>query len=175
MAQKYLYILFICVLPLGAQVLISPVDAMKQTYGDKSTIVKKNILLTKAQAQAVQTEAKVKLDTKIFRTFKATKGTKLLGFGILINKKIRSKNGVVLYFISSDSLLLAIEVIAFNEPLEYLPSKQWNAQFQEIPTTKMLRVSKEIPTITGATLSARALVDGSRLAFAIYNKILKEN
>ena len=37
----------------------------------------------------------------------------------------------------------------------------------------MLRLSKEIPTITGATLSARSVTDGSRVAFAIYNEILK--
>jgi len=64
--------------------------------------------------------------------------------------------------------------VAFNEPLEYMPSKEWKSQFQNIETTKMLRISKEIPTITGATLSAVSITDGSRVAFALYNEILKE-
>ncbi len=173
--MKYsLLILSLFALSLSAKILISPVDAMKQSYGSDAEIVKKNILLSKTQATAIQKSAKTKLDSKIFRVFKATKKSKLLGYGILINKKVRSKNAVVLYFISKDSILKSIEVIAFNEPMEYLPSQKWNSQFQDLYTDKMLRVSKEIPTITGATLSARSITDGSRVAFAFYNEVLKD-
>lgn len=174
MIKKHIYMLLIFALPLSAKILISPVDAMKQAYGGESIVVKKNILVSKKQAEVIQQEAKVKLDSKIFRIFKATKDEKLLGFGVLINKKVRSKNAVVIYFISNNSILKGIEIIAFNEPLEYLPSKKWNSQFQDIKTDKMLRVSKEIPTITGATLSARSITDGSRIAFALYNEVLRD-
>lgn len=134
---------------------------------------KKNILLSSQQAARITEEAKVKLDTKIFRIFKAIKADKVLGFGILVNNKVRSKNAVVIYFITPQSILKGIEIIAFNEPDEYIPSKEWNSQFQNIETTKMLRSSKEIPTITGATLSARSITDSSRVAFALYNEVLK--
>jgi len=33
--------------------------------------------------------------------------------------------------------------------------------------------SRDIPTITGATLSARSVTDASRIAFAIYHELLK--
>ena len=161
-------------LSLSAEVLISPVDAMKQSYGNDAVIVKKNMLLSKTQASKIQKSSKTKLDSKIFRVFKATKESKLLGYGILVNKKVRSKNAVVIYFISNKSVLKSIEVIAFNEPIEYLPSDKWNSQFEDVGTDKMLRVSKEIPTITGATLSARSITDGSRVAFAFYNEVLKD-
>ncbi len=167
-----IFLTLLCALSLSANVLISPQDAMKLTYGLDARIEKKNILLSKMQAQKIQKEAKVKLRSKIFRTFKATKENTTLGYGILINKKVRSKNAVILYFISK-GILKSIEIIAFNEPREYLPSKNWNSQFQNLPTSKLLRISKEIPTITGATLSARSVVEGSRVAFALYNKLLR--
>ncbi len=173
MMQYFLSLFLLCTLPLSAKILISPLDAMHYAYGSDAKVLKQNILLSKAQASRIQKEAKVKLNTKIYRIFKAHKGKAFLGYGILINKKVRSKNGVVLYFISKDSILKGIEIIAFNEPIEYLPSKQWNSQFQDKNTSKPLRVSREISTITGATLSARSVTDGSRLAFAIYNEILK--
>ncbi len=160
-------------LPLSAKLLISPIDAMHYTYGEDTKVVKKNILLSKAQAAAIEKQASVQLTSKIFRIYRAIKNGKIVGYGILINKKVRSKNGVVLYFISPESKLLGIEIIAFNEPIEYLPSKQWNSQFQNIQTDKLLRVSKEIATITGATLSARSVTDGSRIAFGIYNTVIK--
>ena len=146
---------------------------MKATYGKDTTITKKNILLSKAKAKIIQQSAQVKLTSKIFRIFKAKKEDEVLGYGILVNKKVRSKNAVVLYLISKDSVLKSIEVIAFNEPLEYIPSKSWNAQFENIQTDTMLRSSKEIPTITGATLSAQSITNGSRIAFALYNEMLK--
>ena len=174
MKYSLLIISSLLALSLSAKVLISPVDAMKQSFGDDAEIVKKNILLSKAQASEIQKSAKTKLDSKIFRVFKATKESKLLGYGVLINKKVRSKNAVVLYFISKDSILKSIEIIAFNEPIEYLPSDRWNSQFENLSTDTMLRVSKQIPTISGATLSARSITDGSRVAFAFYNEVLKD-
>lgn len=174
--MKHFYIFFVLILtlPLNAKMLISPIDAMSQNFGLDSQITKENILLTNAQANKIEDIAKTKLEKKIVRVFKAQKNNKIVGYGVLINKKIRSKNGVVLYMISSDSILKTIEIIAFNEPMEYIPSNTWMSQFQNRQTKNMLILSKEIPTITGATMSARNIVDGSRIAFAIYNEILKD-
>lgn len=174
MIKIFTFTLLLFALPLSAKMLISPIDAMKAIYGANSEVSKKNILLSKAQASKIEQESQVKLDTKIFRFYRATNANKLLGYGILINKKVRSKNAVVLYFISTDAVLKSIEIIAFNEPPEYMPSENWNSQFKDIATTKMLRLSKDIPTITGATLSARSITDSSRVAFAFYNEVLKE-
>jgi len=173
MRQFLLYLLIFLALPLSAKMLISPKDAMAQNYGAKSKISEESILLSGAQAKKIQELSGVKLDSKIFKFYKALKEGKTLGYGILINRKIRSKNGVVLYLISSESVLKGIEVIAFNEPMEYVPSKKWMSQFQNVDTSVPLALSKDIPTITGATLSAKSFVDGSRLAFAFYNEVLK--
>ena len=169
---KYLLILLFT-LSLSANILITPQDAMKYMYGDTVKVEKKNILLSSKEAKKIQKNSKVKLSSKIFRVFKAIEDEKVLGYGILVNKKVRSKNAVIIYFISKN-ILKGIEIIAFNEPVEYLPSKHWNSQFTNITTDKMLRVSKDIPTITGATLSARSITDGSRVAFAFYNELLKD-
>lgn len=157
---------------LQAQILISPIDAMREGFGSDTEVSKKNILLSNAKAKIVQKNAKLKLDTKIYRVFSAKKDNRLLGYGILINRKVRSKNAVVLYMIK-DEILTNMEIIAFNEPLEYIPSKRWKEQFENRPTSKYLQLNREIPTITGATLSARSITDGSRLAFSLYNTLLK--
>ena len=169
----FIYTFLLLTLPLSAKILISPIDAMKHSFGVNSEISKKNILLKSDQVKKISQDAKAKLSTKIFRVFKAIKNNKTIGYGIIINRKVRSKNAVVLYIISADSVLKSIEVIAFNEPMEYLASKNWILQFENVNTDKMLRVGKEIPTITGATMSARSIVDGSRVAFALYNEMLK--
>jgi Na+-translocating ferredoxin:NAD+ oxidoreductase RnfG subunit len=173
--MKYISILLIIffTLPLNAKMLISPVDVMKQSFGVNSKISKKNILLKNNQAKKIQQDARAKIKSKIFKVFKAEKSGKTLGYGIIVNRKVRSKNAAVLYVISKDSVLKSIEIIAFNEPMEYIPSKTWIKQFENISTDKRLRTGNEIPTITGATLSAKSIVDGSRVAFAFYEEMLK--
>lgn len=159
---------------LSAEVLLSPIDAMKENYSKTATISKRNILLSSEKFHKIQTLAKTKLRTKIYRIYIAKEGAKTLGYGILINRTVRSKNAVVMYIITNNSMLKGIEIIAFNEPHEFIPSKTWTSQFQNIPTRKMLKLSRDIPTITGATLSARNVTNGSRIAFALYNELLKE-
>lgn len=174
MKKIFISIILLFGISLNAKILISPIDAMKYNFGSEIKIVKKNILLNRQQAKTIQKSAKVKIKKKIFKIYKAIKGKSVEGYGILINRKVRSKNMVALYIIDKTSTLKSIEIIAFNEPLEYMPSKKYSEQFKDVPTTKNLRVEKEVSTITGATLSARSLTDGSRLAFAIYNELLKE-
>ncbi|MDD5203243.1 MAG: FMN-binding protein, partial [Sulfurimonas sp.] len=103
--MKTLLLAFLFALSLSADVLISPEEALSLAYKDATKIEKRNILLTNAQAQKIQEESKVKLSSKIYRIFTAQKDEKVLGYGILINETVRSKNAVILYFISSDSLL----------------------------------------------------------------------
>ncbi len=174
MKKIILYILIFS-LSLNAKLLISPIDAMKQSFGENSEISKKNILVSKSQIKIIEQDAKAKTTTKIFRVFKAKIDDKILGYGIILKRKIRTKSAVILYIISNDGVLKSIDIIAFNEPLEYIPSKTWIKQFNELPTNKMLKVSQDIPTITGATMSARSIVDASRIAFAFYKEIIKKD
>jgi len=170
--MKKLLLLLTITVALSAQVLISPIEAMQENYDLNATVTKKNILLSNSKFKSIQKNAQTKLTTKIYRVFTAKKDGKTLGYGVLVNRKVRSKNAVILYFIQ-DSTLQGIEVIAFNEPLEYVPTKKWNAQFVNIKTDKMLQLNRDIPSISGATMSARSVTDGSRIAFAIYNELLK--
>ena len=175
--MKYIVtvLLLFFITSLNAKLIISPFDAMKIAYGDDVEISKKNILLKKQQVKKILKDAKVrKLHSKIIRVFKAEKNHALLGYGVLITRVMRTKTVTVLYIITKDGVLQSSEIIAFNEPAEYMPSKTWLKQFKNISTNKRLVVSKDIPTITGATLTARGLVDGSRVAFAFYKEILED-
>ncbi|MDA7816649.1 FMN-binding protein [Sulfurimonas sp.] len=173
MKKTLLFTILLISTSLHAKLLISPYDAMYASYGKSITITKKNILLNKTKAKNVSQSAKAKLTSKIFRVFTAKIDDEVVGYGILISKVMRTKSAVVLYLVSKDSLLKSIEIISFNEPPEYIPSNTWSKQFENLPVDTRLVLTQNIPKITGATLSARAIVDGSRIALAFYEEILK--
>ncbi|MDF1876695.1 FMN-binding protein [Sulfurimonas sp. SAG-AH-194-L11] len=172
MKKLLLILLILSISLLQAKILVSPLKAMQEEYDLNATITKKNILLSNKKFKDIQTNAKTKLDTKIYRIFTAKKDDKTLGYGILVSRKVRSKNAVVLYFIKNNQLQ-GIDIIAFNESMEYITSNTWNKQLQGTSTDKMLRLNRDIPSISGATMSARSVIEGSRIAFAIYNELLK--
>lgn len=152
--------------------LVSPIDAMKSVFGEKCSVAKKNTLLNHTQAAEVQKAAQLKLETKIYRFYTATTGGKTVGHGILITRQVRQKDASVLYMITPAGTIAAIEIIAFNEPPEYIPQPAYIDQFRGKSSSDTLRVGKDIPTISGATLSARNITDGARLALALYNVII---
>jgi len=169
-----LFLLSLFALTLQAKLLISPFDAMKLHFGEDSTIEKKSLLLTSDETKTITKLAKVKLKTKIYKTFRASKDGKLLGHGILVLHKVRSKDTAVLSIITPDGRLKTIEIVAFNEPMEYLPSKSWIEVLDNQTLSDSLALGKDIPSITAATMSARAATNAVRIALSIYEVKFKK-
>jgi len=171
--MKYLPYLFLSI-TLQAKLLLSPYEAMTLHFPEDVNIEKKSILLTKNEAQAVSKLAKSKLKTKIYKTFHATKDGKLIALGILVLHKVRSKDTAVLSIITPDGVLQTVEIIAFNEPIEYLPSKSWLQVLNNKTLSPTLALGKDIPSISAATMSARATTMSSRIALSIFEVKFKK-
>jgi electron transport complex protein RnfG len=169
-----LTLLFFFAISLQAKLLLSPFDAMKANFGDDVEIVKKNILLSNNQAKALVEQAQTKIDTKIYRIFHAKKDGNILGYGILVLHKVRSNKTAILSIITPDGVLKCIEVIAFNEPMEYIPSANWIKVLENQTLSPRLNLGKDIPTVTGSTLSARAATKAARIALALFNVKYKQ-
>ncbi len=110
---------------------------------------------------------------KIFRTFRVNKDDKTIAYAILISRVVRTKDAAILYMISPEGIIEGVEVIAFNEPPEFTPSRNYVDQFKGKTANDTLRVGKDIPTVTGATMGARNVTDGARLALAVFDMVFK--
>jgi hypothetical protein len=151
-----------------AQILGDPVALTQHTFSVKS-IEQKTIILNEKQVQQLSKVSQQVIDTKLYRIYIAKNGPATVGYGVLLSKKVRTKTAIALYFIDMDNRIKSIEIVAFNEPIEYLPTKTWLDGFDNKNSTNALRLNQDIPTVSGATLSARAITDGSRLALSLIN------
>jgi hypothetical protein len=148
-------------------------SVIKSSFTGVSTIDPKQIILTKKQFSQVKSSAKAAVRTKIYRYYDIKSDTKRLGYAVLIVRKVRAKKATVLYAFDNSGTLRFTEIMAFGEPPEYIPSKTWMSQLQNQDKSTTLTVGKDIPTISGSTLSARSITEGARVARAIYEIILK--
>lgn len=172
--MRYLLVTFLLLSSLQAKLLISPFDILHAVYGKDVKIEKKNVLLSIDKAEVVYKQAKMKKGGKIFRTFKVNKDKNTIAYAILISRVVRTKDAAILYMISPEGVIEGVEVIAFNEPPEFTPSQNYIDQFKGKTTKDTLRVGKDIPTVTGATMGARNVTDGARLALAVFDMLYKD-
>lgn len=171
--MRYIILTLFLLSTLQAKLLISPFDALHAVYGQDVKVEKKNVLLTIDKAEIVYKQAKMKKGGKIFRTFKVSREDKTIAYAILVSRVVRTKDAAILYMISAEGVIEGVEVIAFNEPPEFTPSRQYVDQFKGKTANDTLRVGKDVPTVTGATMSARNVTDGARLALAVFDMVFK--
>ena len=150
------------------------IDEVIYSSFPKSTIMEKhNLIVTKKQFSEIQKKAKARMNTKIYRYYTLKNEEETIGFAILQFRKVRTKKATVIYGFDMNSTLKFTEILAFGEAPEWIPSKTWTAQLQNKSPEDVLSIGKDIPTISGATLSARCLVEGARIARAIFEVALK--
>jgi len=146
---------------------ISIDELLKANYSEEISIEKKSLILTKEQSKSIQKAARAKVDSKIVRYYEVKKEDKIMGHSILLKQKIRTKNAAILYMVDENKTMIGVEIISFKEPSEYKPNDDWRKIFVGKTSEDILIAGKDIPTISGATLSARAISDAARVALAI--------
>jgi len=164
--MKFLTLLSLFVTFSFAQVLGDPAALTQKAFNAKQ-VASSNIILTPAQMSQLTKISEQKVDSKLFRIYIAKNGDKTTGYGVLINKKVRTKSAVAVYLIGLDRKIKSVEIVAFHEPLDYLPAQTWLDVFDNKTSADTLKLNQDIPTTTGATLSARAVTDGARLALSL--------
>ncbi len=145
---------------------------IKENYIKDVSIERDKIILSKKELNSIKQMAKLPVKSKLYRYYKVKSEDKIVAYAILITQKVRTKKATVLYFIENEAVKF-IEILSFLEPREYIPKDTWMSQFDDKNLTSPFKVGRDIPTISGATMSARSITDGARVAIALYRIKLK--
>ena len=88
---------------------------------------------------------------------------------------VRTKQEVYLVVINPDSSIKQVEILAFYEPEEYLPSKRWFQKFAGKILDNELWPRRGISAVTGATLSVNGITQEIRKVLAVFKiMVIKE-
>ena len=156
-----------------AKTNVSVKEVIETSFTNVSAVEPKSLILSSKQFKEVRSRAKAAIKTKVYRYYNIVSTGKSIGKAVLITRKVRSKKATVLYVFDKKGTLRFSEIMAFGEPPEFIPAKIWMTQLQKQKPTAKLTVGKDIPTISGSTLSASSITDGARVARAIYEIVLK--
>ena len=178
-ARRGLAALLVCasLLVLGseaasAKVFYSRNEALALAFPEADRIEDETVILEEAQVERVQQLARGPLDSKLVRIYTGYREGEVLGYAFIDVHNVRTLPEAFLVVLDPSGSVRTLRVLAFHEPLEYMPTSRWYTQFEDKSLAESLRVGRDIHGIVGATLSARATARGVRRALALYQVVV---
>jgi Na+-translocating ferredoxin:NAD+ oxidoreductase RnfG subunit len=156
-----------------AKVFMKREEALKLAFPAADRIIKKNIFINKEQTLEIESIAKTKLESKLYVFYVGKRGDETLGYAVIDTHRLRTMTETVLIVINPDGTHRMTEILAFFEPPDYMPGKNWIDLFQDKPLNDSLRIGKGIPNITGATITSNSLLNSIRRVLAVFEVAVK--
>jgi len=163
----------LCATPGNAKVFHSRDEMPALAFPDADKVDAHDYFLKPEQKHDIEQRALGALDSDILTVYTGRKAGSVLGYAILDTRVVRTLPETLLVVLAPDGSVAATHLLAFYEPLEYVPGDRWLGQFRGRRITDRLRVGDEIAAITGSTLSSRAVVNGIRRALAAYQVLIE--
>jgi hypothetical protein len=160
--------------PAAAKVFYTRSEAVALAFPDADRIEDETILLEDEEVERVQALAQSELGSRIVRIYRGFRGDDLLGYAFIDVHNVRTLPEAFLVVLTPAGAVASLRVLAFHEPLEYMPTERWYQQFESATLDRALRLGRDVHGIVGATLSARATTSGVRRALALYEVVVKK-
>jgi hypothetical protein len=162
------------IVPGEAKVFYTKSEALHLAFPEADRVENKIFFLREEQVKRVEELAKTPLESKLVTFYIGRKGEEVLGYAYIDTHIVRTLPEAFLAVLSPDGVVQKLHVLAFYEPLEYLPPERWLRQFDQKSIDADLRLGWNIHGIAGSTLSARAITGGVRKVLALYQVLIKE-
>ena len=158
------------VLPAQGKVFLTTDEALALAFPKAKVERTKHVLDAKKKQRVLQLSGH-KASRSMVYAYQARQHGKLIGTAYFDRHRVRSKQELVMVVVSPESKVLRIEVIAFGEPLDYLPRGSFYQQFLGRGLTDKLTTKGSVRRVVGATLTVNATVAAVRRILATHQLV----
>jgi len=155
----------------AAPVYSSREQALARAFPPPATVERRTFFLTDAEREKASRAARSKVDSALVIAYVAHGPNGPLGTGYLDTHVVRTMPETILVTVKPDGTLGGVEVVAFGEPEDYLPRRNWLKLFTGRRLGDDLTVGRGLAHVTGATLTTRAIADSVRRVLAVHSVI----
>lgn len=132
-----------------------------------ATIDADRVFLTDGQVERIAELAGEDVVTKIYARYIASRGGVVVGRAYVDTHIVRTKRASLLISIDAQARVRRIDVTAFMEPPEYIPSQPWRRQYYDQPLSDDIAVHRRIRPIAGGTLTTGSVNAAVRRVLAL--------
>ena len=156
----------------GAKVFHAQDEAIALAFPGADRVEETNYILKSAQVEVIEKLSRSQLEGEIFTVFTGWKDGQVMGYAQIEIHQVRTLPEAFMIVLSPGGEVIQVRVLAFYEPLEYLPRENWFRQFLGVSRENDLRVGWDIHGVSGATLSVRAATSSVRRFLAAYEVLI---
>ncbi|MDG0818181.1 FMN-binding protein [Bdellovibrio svalbardensis] len=156
-----LLIPFALVMPAYATDYLNESQAQKVLFPEADQFLKQSVTLTDDQVSKIKDLSGVRQRTKNPAIWRVQKKSKLLGWFYI--DEVVGKHEFITYAtaVDPDGKVLGVEIMSYRETHGgEIRQEAWRNKFKGKSLSDPLKLDKDIPNITGATLSCRNVLDG---------------
>ena len=157
----------------SATVFLAKDEALALAFPGADRVEDRVFIITDEQKAAVETMARAPLDTKLWTIHVGWRGGAVQAYAVIESHVVRTLPETCMVVVDPHGAVQRVEILAFHEPPEYLPTARWIEQFKNRGLDGELKLNAGIHGITGATLSANAMTASVRRALALVRVLMK--
>ena len=151
-----------------------PEEVLSEIYPN-SKIEIKNIAISDSQAEKVKELSGIKIENRLVTFYLVKVNSKIKAYAYVDIHIVRTHPEVVLYVLNERGEIELIQILSFKEPPEYMADDNWLRYLKGKTIGKdLLRLRRDVPNMTGATLTAKAITDNARKIIALWKVIFEE-
>ena len=113
----------------------------------------------------------VEIEQSVVTYYVARSGGSPLGVAYFDAHRVRTEQEVLMVVVGGDDRVRRVETVSFREPPEYMAPERWLRLFDGRELSPELSVRRDIPNITGATLTSGAVTRAVRRVLALHQVI----
>ena len=111
------------------------------------------VYLDREQVKLIEQRSRVSFEGSMLYPYRAMRDGKLVGTAYFDTHRVRSKRETLMVVVGADGAVGRVEVLAFGEPVDYIPRDRWYGQFDGRSLDADLSLGRKIRGVTGATPS----------------------
>lgn len=155
-----------------ARVFYKKNEALKLAFPGAERVERKTLFLNEDQIREIQQTSKTKVDSKMVVYYTGKLQEKVLGYAFFETNTVRTMPATVMVVLTPTGSVKFVEVLAFYEPPDYIPPKNWLGLFNNKTIEDNIHVKKGIPNISGASLTANSIAVSVRRTLGIFHKAI---
>lgn len=146
-------------------------EILRRVFPQAERVEKRFVYLTRDQQAEVEKRARVRPVPRLYRFYEVRRGAEVIGYGVTDTHILRTHSETLLIVLEADGRVRQVEVLAFEEPPDYQPSDRWLRRFQGRSLDDRLWLGRDVPNVTGATITATAVLRSVRTVLAVWQVI----
>jgi len=156
----------------AARVYATAEEALSRHFPPPATATRKVAWLTAAQAQEIEHRSGEQ-SRRVVPYYEARRDGAVIGYAFVDDVIGRTEPITYLVAVNPDATVIGVDLLTFRESHGYQVERQsWRDQFHGRRLAPELHLGRAIDSISGATLSARALTRGIRRLLATVEVVL---